>query len=384
MSIPSKKNIGIIGGGQLGKMLLEAASPWNANIEVLENNSDCPAAHLASTFVPGDIKNKEDVLAFGKNKDCLTYEIEHISIEAIEELEAQGVEVIPKPAVLRTIHNKAVQKDFYHQHNCPTLPYCVPKNSAEYLDFIHAQRTDNIVVKSRTGGYDGKGVQILPKEEAIKLADDFDQLLLEQMAEDMVEYSVIVSVGNNEIKSFPLVEMYFNPQSNLVEFLFSPTRASTDLEKSCKSIAENVVSKFNSKGLFAVELIVTKEGEIYINEIAPRPHNSGHHTIEGSYTSQFEQLNRILLGLPLGNTDMIKPTAMINLVGGENQFGEYQLKHAKELLAMEGVYIHLYNKKDIKPNRKMGHINVMADTLEELLEKAGQVQKRTEFQSTNV
>ena len=137
MSIPSKKNIGIIGGGQLGKMLLEAASPWNANIAVLENNSDCPAAHLASHFVPGDIKSKEDVLAFGKNIDCLTYEIEHISIDAIEELEAQGVEVIPKPTVLRTIHNKAEQKDFYQKHKCPTLPYCVPKNSTEYLDFIY-------------------------------------------------------------------------------------------------------------------------------------------------------------------------------------------------------------------------------------------------------
>ena len=379
MSIPSNKKIGIIGGGQLGKMLLEAASPWNPHMEVLEKDSNCPAAHLATSFTPGDIKSKEDVMAFGKNADCLTYEIEHISIDAIEELENQGIEVIPKPSVLRTIHNKAVQKEFYAKHNCPTLPFCVPKSSQEFEDFIRNQNTQKIVVKSRTGGYDGKGVQILDKEKALELASDYEQLLLEEMAEDMTEYSVIVAVGEDEIKSFPLVEMYFNPESNLVEFLFSPTRADENIEKSCREIAKNVVSKFNSKGLFAVELIVTQAGEIYINEIAPRPHNSGHHTIEGSYTSQFEQLNRILLDLPLGNTDMVKPTAMINLVGAENQFGAYQLEYSKELLEMEGVYVHLYNKKDIKPNRKMGHVNVMADSLDELLAKASKVQKLTSF-----
>jgi len=361
--------------------MLEASSPWNANISILENNENCPSAHLATNFVKGSITDKQAVYDFGKNLNAVSYEIEHISIEGIEALENEGVQVIPKPSVLRIIHNKAIQKQFYTVNNCSTLPFCVAKDEEEFINFINSQTTEKIVVKSKTGGYDGKGVQILSKKDALALAADFNQLLLEEFATDIVEYSVIVSVGEGELKSFPLVEMYFNPKSNLVEFLFSPTRASQFIEEECKRIAEDVVAKFDSKGLFAVELIVKTDGTIFINEIAPRPHNSGHHTIDGAYTSQFEQLNRILLGLPLGITDMIMPAAMINLVGGEDQYGSYKLAHSNELLKMEGVYIHLYNKKDIKPMRKMGHVNVLADSLEELLKKASLVQKLTAFET---
>ena len=382
MKIPSSKKIGIIGGGQFGKMLLEAASPWNMDIAIIENDEHAPAAKLTQKFTIGDIKSDDDVYQFGKDKDVITYEIEHISISGLDKLEAIGVEVIPKAEVLKIIHNKAIQKQFYTSNNIPTAPYCVATNAQEFEKFINTCVEEKVVVKAKTGGYDGKGVQILAKSEALKLISNFDEYLLEQCVPEIIEYSVIVAVGSGEIKSFPMVEMFFNPKTNLVEFLYSPTHASEVVEQKCREIAENAAAKLNSKGLFAVELIVTGD-QIYVNEIAPRPHNSGHHTIEGAITSQFEQLNRILLGMPLGETDMIKPTAMINLVGAEGQNGNYALKYTEELMKMSEVYVHLYNKSTIKPHRKMGHINLMANTLPELMEKAKKVKELCEFELIN-
>lgn len=373
--LPANLRIGVIGGGQLGKMLIEASRPWNVKYTVLENDAHCPASAVADSVLQGSLKDAEAIRKLAEDCDVLTFEIEHINSDALLELEHAGKTVIPAARALKTIQDKGIQKLFYREHAIPTAEFVICDNPSDLASVAKSFGGGKVVIKQRTGGYDGKGVDIVAKS-AIEYGSykSPGPCVVEHFHENITEYSVIVAADRfGNVVTYPLIEMYFNPQSNLVEFLFSPAETTADLEADCRKIAMRAVQALQSPGLFAVELFVTQNAEVLVNEIAPRPHNSGHHTIEGSYTSQFEQLNRILLGLPLGNTEMIQPSAMINLVGAEGQNGSYCLKHTRELLAEPGVYIHLYNKAEIRPHRKMGHITVMAETVQELLEKAGKV-----------
>lgn len=381
-TLPANLRIGVIGGGQLGKMLIEASRPWNVKYTVLENDMHCPASAVADKVLQGSLKDAEAISKLAQESDVLTFEIEHINSDALLELEQSGKTVIPNARALKTIQDKGVQKQFYRDHAIPTADFVICDNPAELETISNSFTGDKVVIKQRTGGYDGKGVDIVSKS-AIQTGSyqSPGPCVVEHFHPEITEYSVIVAADRfGNVATYPLIEMYFNPQSNLVEFLFSPAETTADLEAECRETAMRAVQALQSPGLFAVELFVTQNAEVLVNEIAPRPHNSGHHTIEGSYTSQFEQLNRILLGLPLGNTEMIQPAAMINLVGAEGQNGPYRLKFTSELLSESGIYIHLYNKAEIRPHRKMGHITVLAETLQELLEKAGKVRELAVFE----
>lgn len=382
VKLPANLRIGIIGGGQLGKMLIEASRTWNVTCTVLENDTQCPASAVADTVITGSLKDAEAIRRLAQDCDVLTFEIEHINSDALLEIEESGKTVIPSARALKTIQDKGVQKLFYREHSIPTAEFTICDNPGELSGAIKYFAGDKVVIKQRTGGYDGKGVNIVRKTDIESGAyQSPGPCVVEHFHPEITEYSVIVAADRHgNVVTYPLIEMYFNPSSNLVEFLFSPAETTADLEAQCREVAMRAVQALQSPGLFAVELFVTRNAEVIVNEIAPRPHNSGHHTIEGSYTSQFEQLNRILLDLPLGNTDMVQPAAMINLVGAEGQSGPYKLKYTEELLSEPGVYVHLYNKTEIRPHRKMGHITVMAGTLQELLEKAGKVREWAVFE----
>lgn len=382
VKLPADIRIGVIGGGQLGKMLIEASRPWNIQYSVLENDLNCPAASLANHVILGSLKDAESIQKLSADCDVLTCEIEHINADALQQLEQAGKTVIPSARTLQMIQDKGLQKQFYQQHAIPTADFVICDNPQDLSKAILMIGGNKVVVKQRMGGYDGKGVDIVTYSDIqTGLFQSPGPCVVEYFHENITEYSVIVAADQfGNVVTYPLIEMYFNPQSNLVEFLFSPAETTPDLEAECRNVAMHAVRELKSPGLFAVELFVTQSAEVLVNEIAPRPHNSGHHTIEGSYTSQFEQLNRILLGLPLGNTEMIQPSAMINLVGGEGQTGAYKLKYAEQLLSEPGVYVHLYNKAEIRPQRKMGHITVMAETLQELLDKAGKIRDWAVFE----
>lgn len=380
--LPSEIRIGIIGGGQLGKMLIESSRPWNVQNTVLENDAHCPASLVADKVITGSLYDAEKIRQLAAETDVLTFEIEHINSDVLETLEAEGKKIIPSPRILKTIQDKGLQKTFFSEHNLPTAHFVLANPDDDIAQLLNQFTGEKIVVKMRTGGYDGKGVEIVNKSAIYDGSYQISgPVVLEQFYADIVEYAVIVArdqQGNTT--TFPLIEMYFNPVSNLVEFLFSPANIDAKHEMECREIASAAIDAFNGPGLFAVELFLTADKKVLVNEIAPRPHNSGHHTIEGCYTSQFEQLNRILLGLPLGSTHLVEPAAMINLVGPAGLEGKYSLKNTAQLLQMEGVYVHLYNKKDIKPNRKMGHVTVTARTTEALMEKAMQVKSLVGFE----
>ncbi|MGC6413792.1 MAG: 5-(carboxyamino)imidazole ribonucleotide synthase [Bacteroidia bacterium] len=381
----TQKNVGIIGGGQLGMMLLESAlENKRANYTILEASKDCPAFDLCDHFIEGNLKDAVAINKLSTNCDVLTWEIEHINVEALIELEKQGKQIIPSPRVLQIIQDKGLQKEFYISHNVPTSPFVLLKDN-ELLQYLENHPEfivgDKVVVKSRTGGYDGKGVQILSLDQirAGELIFEGD-ILLEQFVPDVLELSVIVAVGqNNEVKVFPSIEMYFNPESNLVEFLFSPAQVSQEIEDNARKTAFNAVESLQSAGLFAVEMFVVGTGEIWVNEIAPRPHNSGHHTIEGCETSQFEQLNKILLGESLGDSQLIQPSAMINIVGPKEFSGSYVLKDELHWLEQKDVFVHMYRKSESRPNRKLGHVTVVASTFDELMKRAKEVKETLEI-----
>lgn len=381
--LPTNKTIGIIGGGQLGKMLIEASRPWNVKNIVLENDLNCPASLVASEVIEGSLYDESKILDLASKAEVLTFEIEHINCEALKKVELLGKKVIPSSSVLEIIQNKKLQKQFYSEHQIPTVEYKLFDQQTFDLNALASLgNSSKVVIKKATGGYDGKGVSIVDKASIIQGSYTLEQDdVIELFHENIVEIAVIVAVdqqGNSG--TFPTVEMYFNERSNLVEFLFSPGTINEEITNKCKEIAEKAVKQFNSAGLFAVELFCLQNGEVLVNEIAPRPHNSGHHTIEGCVTSQFEQLNRILLGYPLGNMEMSSNyAAMINLVGPQNVVGNYELKYTNELLQEKGVYIHLYNKASIKPDRKMGHITLLADSFEAMQGKAEKVKNWVEF-----
>ncbi len=364
--------IGILGGGQLGRMLIQEGINLNLNIDILDPAKDAPCSKIANTFTIDSLTDFDTVYNFGKDKDLVTIEIENVNVNALKKLEEEGVKVYPSPKIIETIKDKGLQKEFYKTHNIPTSDFILLKNKEEinhYKDFLPAAH------KLRTGGYDGKGVSILKSE--VDIENSFDApSVLEKMVDFEKEISVIVARNEQgEIKTFPTVEMEFDPKANLVEFLFSPAGISNDAEEKAQAIAKSVAEAFNLVGILAVELFLTKDGEILVNEAAPRPHNSGHQTIEGNITSQYDQHLRAILNLPLGDTSIVKPSVMVNLLGEENHTGNVIYDGLEKCLNVDGVYIHLYGKTETKPYRKMGHITIVDDSIEKAKEKANFVKQ---------
>ena len=383
------KTIGVLGGGQLGKMLFEAGSPLNINFTFLEKSEGCPASLVCSNQVVGSLQDPIKINSLAKNADVLTYEIEHVNVEALEQLEREGTPVFPKPAVLSIIQDKGLQKQYYADRDVSTLRFTLAtKDTLE--EEVSNWTEDRFVLKHRKGGYDGKGVQLLTKSQFENLKNHQDKSLIsehgfviEKLANNAIEVSVIVAVAQDGSSiTYPPCEMVFNPRSNLMDYLIAPSSLSLEINHKCEALALKAVKGFNSPGLFAVELFVEARGGIFVNEIAPRPHNSGHHTIESSYTSQYEQLNRILLGQPLGSTALIKPAATCNIVGPQDVNGAYELANLNEVLQIEGVYIHMYGKTTTSHDRKLGHFTILADTRVEVIEKMEKVKGMLSIKTT--
>lgn len=369
----SLPHIGILGGGQLGRMLLQAAANYPVIVHVLENEEECPAAHLCHHFTRGDIRDFDSVYNFGKSLDAITIEIENVNVEALEKLETEGVKIYPRPSVLRTIKNKILQKEYYREHQIPTAGFIVTHNLGELekaLDFLPA------VHKIGEGGYDGKGVQLLRTKE--ELSKGFEApAVLEKMVFIQTEIAQMVAINEKgETALYPPVEMLFDPDLNLLDYQLCPAELSTQALYRVEAIALSVVRNFKSPGIFAVEMFVDKNGDVLVNETAPRVHNSGHHTIEAHYCSQFDMLWRIMLGYPLGNTDAILPSIMVNIIGAEGFSGEVHYQGLEEVLKIDNAFVHLYGKKQTKPGRKMGHVTILSKEKQDLLHKSNKV-KRT-------
>ena len=361
--------LGILGGGQLGKMLLYDAKRYDLHTKVMDSNKDAPCNKIADDFIIGDITDYDDVINFGNSVDLITVEIENVNTDALEFLEKLGKKVYPSPKNLRIIQNKSDQKNFYSKNNLPTSRF---KNYSNIEELKRNFRHDNFefpfVWKSSRFGYDGKGVKIIKNIEDLDFSYDH-QCLIEEKISIKKELSVIVSRNTDgEIKCFPVVEMEFNEKSNLVEYVMCPANISKQTEEKAIIIASEIAKKFEMVGLLAVELFVSNEDEILINEVAPRPHNSGHHTIECCVTSQFDQHIRSILNLPLGETGILIPGIMVNLVGENMEEGNVKYKNINDIFDIPGVYIHIYGKKKSRLNRKMGHITIVNKDINKAIE----------------
>ncbi len=354
--------LGVLGGGQLGRMLIQETINYDVQIHCLDPDADAPCKDIAHSLTVGSLNDFDTVYKFGKNKDVITVEIENVSIEALEKLEAEGKKVFPQPAVLKIIRDKGLQKQFYADHNIPTPAFYLVNNKEEITNYISEFP---FMQKMRTGGYDGKGVTPLRSEKDLETAFEVPSVL-EKFVDFEKELSVIVARNENgETKVYPTVECEFSPEANLVEFLFSPADVSQEIEKAAEELAISIIDKLGMVGILAVELFLTKDGQLLVNEIAPRPHNSGHHTIECNVTSQFEQHMRSVLNLPLGDTRTIQPGVMINLLGEKGYQGNVIYQGLENAIAIPGVKPHIYGKAETKSFRKMGHITIVAPTLEE-------------------
>jgi 5-(carboxyamino)imidazole ribonucleotide synthase len=364
--------LGILGGGQLGKMLIAEAIKLDIHTRVLDPDPLSPCKPLVTYFETGSLTDQKTVYRFGRVCDMLTIEIENVNVDALTQLEKEGVLVYPQPAVLRVIQDKFLQKSFYKEKNIPTSDF-YPIQSPQDLDL--ANQAFPFVQKLRTTGYDGKGVAII--KSPMDLPNMLDgHSIIEEFIPDAVEISVIVARSTTgEVKCFPAVEMVFHPEANLVEYLFCPARIAQNIEEKAANIAKCVITELNMIGILAVEMFVTPNGDILVNEAAPRPHNSGHHTIESAYISQYQQHLRAILGMPLGAGRMKTASVMINLLGEPGYSGKVIYKGISEVLAMEGVNIHIYGKKETRPYRKMGHVTILADGVDDAKDKADFVKK---------
>ena len=361
--------IGVLGGGQLGRMLIQEAIDLDVHLHMIDPDPNAPCALIAHSFTIGSITDYDTVIEFGKDKDLITVEIENVNIEALEALEQKGVKIFPQPRVLKIIKDKGVQKQFYADHNIPTAPFTLYDNANALKE---AGISYPIIQKMRTGGYDGKGVQLLKQS-----SDSFDAPnLCESLIDFDKELSVIVARNENgDVQCFPSVECEFNPEANLVEYLFSPANISKEITQKANSIAIDLIQKLDMIGLLAVEFFLCKNGDLLVNEIAPRPHNSGHHTIECCNTSQYAQHLRSVLNLPLGDTTLINPGAMINILGEKGFIGPAIYEGLEKILGFSGVHPHIYGKSDTKPFRKMGHVTITGSTLLEVKRIADQVKE---------
>jgi 5-(carboxyamino)imidazole ribonucleotide synthase len=367
-------HLGMIGGGQLGRMFIQEAINYDVHVSCLDPDIEAPCSKLASDFEVGSLLDFDAVYNFGKSKDLITVEIENINIEALEKLEAEGKEIYPQPRVLKIIQDKGIQKEFYAKHNIPTADFCIV-DTTDSLDSLLTSFEFPYVQKLRKGGYDGKGVTVLKSESQLEKAFHAPSLL-EKMIPFTKELSVIVARNKKgETAVYPTVECDFNPEANLVEFLFSPAQISSETEEKAQEIAIDVITKLDMVGILAVEFFLCENGDLLVNEIAPRPHNSGHQTIECNITSQFEQHLRAVLNLPLGSTKLIQPGVMLNLLGEKGYEGSAIYQGLETIMNWEGVKVHLYGKEKTKAFRKMGHITVASDSLEKAREIAIQVKE---------
>lgn len=370
--------LGVLGGGQLGRMLIQQAISWDVNVYCLDPSSEAPCKEISNGFTLGDFNDYEAVKSFGKDKDVLTIEIEHVNTKALHELEAEGVKVFPQPHIIDLVKDKGAQKEFYKTHGFPTSDFHLLEEGEDVANYY---KEGGIVQKLRTGGYDGRGVQVLRTKESLSKAFE-EPSLIEDLVDIEKELSVIVARNEKgEVNSFPVVDMEFNEEANLVEFLYAPASISKELGKEARELAERLISELEMVGLLAVELFLDKQGNLLINEIAPRPHNSGHHTIEGNYNSQYAVHLRSILGMHLGSTETIKPSAMLNLLGEKGYEGAVYYEGLDKILEQEGVFVHLYGKSITKPFRKMGHVTVLGDDLNELRTKIDEVKKGLKVKS---
>ncbi|HIB49199.1 MAG TPA: 5-(carboxyamino)imidazole ribonucleotide synthase [Flavobacteriaceae bacterium] len=372
----SNFTLGILGGGQLGKMMGYETRKYDIKTHVLDPSAEAPFRIGCDYFEQGDLMDYDTVYAFGKKVDVLTFEIEGVNVEALEALEKEGKKVYPSAKTLRNIQDKGIQKQFYKKHQIPTAPFFVFKDKFDLTEaIVRKDVTLPFVWKSCTGGYDGKGVAVIRTEEdMIPLAEG--ACIAEKLVPFKNELAVIVARSvSGEVKTYPVVEMEFHPEANQVEYVICPARIDEAVSEKARSVASKVSEAFEHVGLLAVELFQTEDDEIMVNEVAPRPHNSGHYSIEASYTNQFEQHIRAILDLPLGNTDSKVGGIMVNLVGAEGYTGDVVYKNIEQIMSMEGVTPHIYGKKQTRPFRKMGHVTIVNKDLAKARMIAAEVKK---------
>jgi len=360
------KRIGIIGGGQLGKMSAIAAKQMGFYVTVLDELPQCPASHIADAQIVGSLYDAEKIKALANVSDVLTYEIEHIDTQTLKSLHNEGYSIYPSPTTLAIIQDKLLQKQILNK-------YGVPVPAFQVLNELTAATFNNlnfpIVQKARTGGYDGKGVVVLKS-----LADIDKALSTPSMFEEFIEFKkelaiIIARTQTGEMAAYPVVEMVFDDKTNICDIVAAPAKIDDATREKARQVALHAIEALDAVGVFGVEMFLTHDGEILVNEIAPRPHNSGHYTIEACVTSQFEQLIRVISGLPLGITDLLKPAAMLNLLGEEGYTGKPVIEGLSEALAIPGLSFHFYDKASTRAFRKMGHITILDDNLDDALAK---------------
>ena len=364
--------LGVLGGGQLGRMLIQSAIDFNLDVWVLDPDENAPCKNIATQFTQGSLTDYDTVYAFGKQCDLITIEIENVNTEALKKLLEEGKKVYPEPQVIELIQDKRKQKTFYKNHHIPTADFVLTENREDVRKYIAMLPA---VHKLGKEGYDGRGVQKIMTSQELEKAFDAPGML-EKMIDFEKELAVIVARNaKGEMTTFPVVELVFHPEYNLVEYLFAPANISEKLARDADALAKQVIESLGMTGLLAVEMFLTKEGKLLVNEIAPRTHNSGHHTIEANVTSQFEQHLRSILNMPLGSTATKVPAAMVNLLGEDGYAGLAKLEGLEETLAIEGAKVHLYGKKLTKPFRKMGHVTIVDQDINHLKEKIQQVKQ---------
>ncbi|REG85185.1 5-(carboxyamino)imidazole ribonucleotide synthase [Winogradskyella sediminis] len=375
----SNFKLGILGGGQLGKMMLYDTRKFDIYTCVIDPSPEAPSRLACDEFTTGDLLDYDTVVNFGKHLDVLTFEIENVNVDALETLEKQGVKVFPSSKTLRTIQNKGTQKLFYRDHGIPTADFSRFAYTSEIDDAInHGGLNYPFVWKSARFGYDGTGVKVVRSISDLKDLPNVE-CITEQLIPFKNELAVIVARNaQGDVKTYPVVEMEFHPEANQVEYVICPARIPEEIAKKAESVALKVASEFKHVGLLAVEMFQTENDDILVNEVAPRPHNSGHYSIEASYTSQFEQQIRCILGLPLGDTASKVAGVMVNLVGAENHTGNVVYKNIENILAMDGVTPHIYGKKQTRPFRKMGHVTIVNKDLNTARTIAEQVKQTIE------
>ena len=366
--------LGILGGGQLGKMLLTETRKFDITTKVLDLSPDAPCRIACNTFVQGNLTDFNTVYNFGKDVEVLTIEIENVNVEALEKLQTEGVKVYPSPQTIKNIQNKASQKQFYATHGIPTAPFQVFQNTESLKKAINEQQlTLPFVWKSARFGYDGNGVKIVRQLTDLNLLPN-DQCIAESLVPFKKELAVIVARNvKGQVRTYPVVEMEFHPEANQVEYVLCPARIEEAVAQKARTIAIQVAQAFEVVGLLAVELFQTENDEILVNEVAPRPHNSGHYSIEAAYTNQFEQHLRAILNLPLGSTESKVAGVMVNLVGAEGYQGKVVYENIEQIMAMEGVTPHIYGKKETRPFRKMGHVTIVNPNINKARQIAEQV-----------
>ena len=363
--------LGILGGGQLGKMLLAETQKFDIYTSVMDGSKDAPCAQISNEFKQGDLMDYQSVYDFGKKVDLLTIEIEHVNIEALLNLEKEGLVIYPQPKILKIIQHKGEQKDFFKTNNIPTADYKRYKNLVQ----LKKERKFPFIWKSAQFGYDGMGVKVITS------AQDLDNLpnvpcIKEELIPFKNELAVIVARNKDgQTKTYPVVEMEFHPEANQVEYVICPARIDAKVAAKAQKIALQVAEAFKHVGLLAVEMFQTENDEILVNEVAPRTHNSGHYSIEASYTNQFEQHLRAILNLPLGDTSSKVAGVMVNLVGEEGYSGDVIYENIENILAIDGVTPHIYGKKETRPFRKMGHVTIVNEDMHEARRIAENVKK---------